>query len=259
LSVLIAEDSPDGRLLLKLYLAAGGHAATFTENGSEAFEVFQRSRFDLVLMDLQMPVMDGLTATRLMRDWEREEGREPTPILACTAHALGTERDSSREAGCNRHLAKPISQEELLAVLAEYDRTSITPPDIPEGFEALSAAYLAGVREHCETLAVLFQNKDFATMEEICHNFKGTGSSFGFQEITKLGERLERAAQEGDAARLSAGLEKLAAFLDLVRMDPAAPSANAPLFREDAGWQGRFREPRHQTPLDLPSRACDSR
>ena len=87
-------------------------------NGREAVDKFAGGQFDIVLMDLQMPEMDGLQATRLIREWEQLHQKAPTPILACTAHA--DSQEASLAAGCTGHLVKPISKERLSAALAQY-------------------------------------------------------------------------------------------------------------------------------------------
>ncbi len=90
------------------------------ENGIEGLEKFKRNKYDLVFMDIQMPKMDGYTATREIRKWEKENELEPTPIIALTAHALKEEGIKSIEAGCNAHLTKPIKKKTLLRALEEY-------------------------------------------------------------------------------------------------------------------------------------------
>ena len=83
-------------------------------------EKFKAAQYDIVLMDMQMPVMDGLSATRAIRAWEAAQGRPPTPIIALTAHAIREDAEKSLEAGCNAHLTKPIKKATLLASLQEH-------------------------------------------------------------------------------------------------------------------------------------------
>jgi CheY-like chemotaxis protein len=88
------------------------------ENGALAVDRFRTHDYDLVLMDIQMPVMDGLAATRAIRDFERKNGRKPTPVVALSASALAESFVKSREAGCNEHVTKPIRKAALLEVIA---------------------------------------------------------------------------------------------------------------------------------------------
>ena len=114
LNILLVEDSEDNIILLKSFLKRTPHRVVEARNGREAVELRRRESFDLVLMDIQMPVMDGYTATRTIRQWERESGVDPVPVYALTAYALNGDAEKSLAAGCNGHLSKPISKRVLL-------------------------------------------------------------------------------------------------------------------------------------------------
>jgi CheY-like chemotaxis protein len=122
LRILLADDSADNRLLIQAYLKKYPFQIDIAENGEKAVAKFQSSSYDLVLMDMQMPVMDGYTATRKIRAWEQQQQVPPTPILALTAYALKEEIQKSLDAGCTAHLAKPIKKSVLLEALAQYGR-----------------------------------------------------------------------------------------------------------------------------------------
>jgi len=124
LRVLVAEDSPDNRLLVQLYLEGGPYALTFAEDGRQAVEQAATAAYDVILMDLQMPVMDGLTATRRIRAMERERGERAIPIMALSANARPEDVEGSLEAGCTAHLSKPISKRRLRAALDDCGRAS---------------------------------------------------------------------------------------------------------------------------------------
>ncbi|MBF0294643.1 MAG: response regulator [Magnetococcales bacterium] len=117
LTILLAEDVKMNQALFLAYLVQTPHAVVVAEDGREALNRVKEGRFDVVIMDVQMPEMDGLTATRLIRAWEREAGRPPMPIIALTAHALEGERLRCLEAGCDRYFTKPIRKKVLLEVL----------------------------------------------------------------------------------------------------------------------------------------------
>ncbi len=118
LRILLAEDSPDNVALIRAYLKRTGHTLEVVENGRLAVARLRAESYDLVLMDMQMPEMDGYSATRAIR--EREAGGPRTPILALTAHALVGDADKSLAAGCDEHLVKPIKKAQLLSVLERY-------------------------------------------------------------------------------------------------------------------------------------------
>jgi CheY-like chemotaxis protein len=120
--ILVAEDSEDNRFLVEAYLSEHPSELFFAENGLAALHAFEAETFDLVLMDIQMPVMDGLAAARSMRNYERRTGSGRTPILALTANALLGDEEASRAAGCDGHLAKPISKKELISAVQNFRR-----------------------------------------------------------------------------------------------------------------------------------------
>jgi signal transduction histidine kinase/DNA-binding response OmpR family regulator len=119
-AILLVEDTSDNRLLIKAYLKKEPYEIDEAENGEIAVEMFKSREYGLVLMDVQMPVMDGHQATRLIREWEREQGRPATPIIALTAHAIKEDMEKSLRAGCTAHLTKPIKKTTLLQVIGQY-------------------------------------------------------------------------------------------------------------------------------------------
>ncbi|THD65009.1 ATP-binding protein [Phenylobacterium sp.] len=118
LKVLVAEDHPTNRKVVELILEPLGVDLTMVEDGRQAVEAAVREAFDLILMDLQMPVLDGLSATREIRAAEADAGRAPVRIVALSANALPEHIAEARSAGMDSHLAKPIRPEELIAVLS---------------------------------------------------------------------------------------------------------------------------------------------
>ena len=122
LKLLLVEDSEDNRMLILAYLKRTQHQVDIAENGQIAVERFTGGSYDLVLMDMQMPVMDGYSATRAIREWERQNGRSRTPIVALTAHALSDDAVKTADAGCDAHLTKPIRKATLLEELEHFAR-----------------------------------------------------------------------------------------------------------------------------------------
>lgn len=121
-SILVVEDSPDNRLLIKVYLKESPYVLTFAEDGKAGLDQALAYDFDLVLMDVQMPVMDGLAATRAIRAFEREQGFAAMPIVALTANGGSKDIEGSSKAGCTAHRSKPVSKIELLSVIERYRR-----------------------------------------------------------------------------------------------------------------------------------------
>jgi CheY-like chemotaxis protein len=129
LRILLADDSPDNRLLIHAYLKKTRYVLTEAENGQIAVERFIAGSYDLVLMDLQMPVLDGFGAVRAIRKWEIENSTTHTPIIALTASALEEDVRLTIEAGCDMHISKPVKKLILLKAIVEVteaDREAIS-------------------------------------------------------------------------------------------------------------------------------------
>jgi CheY-like chemotaxis protein len=120
LRILLVEDSPDNQLLVRAYLKPTGYFLDVAEHGAIALDKFKSAHYDVILMDMHMPVMDGYAATRAIRAWERDHDLPPAPIIALTALALKEEGARIFEAGCDTHLTKPVKKSTLLEVLRAY-------------------------------------------------------------------------------------------------------------------------------------------
>jgi len=118
--ILLVEDNEDNRLLVKTYLKKLPYIIDEAENGEIAVDLYRLNTYNLILMDVQMPVMDGHEATRAMRVLEAEDGRPTTPIIALTAHAIKEEIDKCLAAGCDTHVGKPIKKSTLLSVIEDF-------------------------------------------------------------------------------------------------------------------------------------------
>lgn len=119
LKILLVDDSTENKDLICLYLVNYPYDIDYARDGVEAVSMFAEKKYDLVLMDMQMPVMDGYEATKKIRHWEKNKKLPNTPIIAITAFALKDEREKCLAAGCSMHLAKPIEKDQLLAAITE--------------------------------------------------------------------------------------------------------------------------------------------
>ncbi|MBM4054108.1 MAG: response regulator [Planctomycetes bacterium] len=118
--ILLVEDNHDNQILILAYLKKYPLFIDTAENGEVAIEKFVSNAYDIVLMDIEMPVMDGYTATKKIREWEKTHGKDPTPIIALTAHALSEHREKSLATGCNGHITKPIKKARLIEVIENF-------------------------------------------------------------------------------------------------------------------------------------------
>ncbi|MGC1343133.1 MAG: PAS domain S-box protein [Candidatus Binataceae bacterium] len=117
LRIMVADDSADNRILVRAYLKNTPYQLDEAENGRIAIDKFLSRPYDLLLMDMQMPEVDGYTATRAIRDWELEHHQPRTPILALTASALDEDLHRTQEAGCDAHITKPVRKATLLEAI----------------------------------------------------------------------------------------------------------------------------------------------
>jgi len=220
IEILVAEDAPDNRVLVQAYLKSGLYNLTMVEDGQSAVEQFAARTFDLVLMDMQMPIMDGLTATSKIRELERERGGRRTPIVALTAYARQVDIEMSKEAGCDSHLSKPISKAKLVATIVNYwpqdklPAAATNSPDLPDGedvedFDYLVPDYLAARRLEMVEMNELLTASDFARLGVLAHNLKGSGLSYGFPDLTRLGGELEQFATDANTDAAGELLEQL--------------------------------------------------
>ncbi len=122
LRILLAEDIEGNRHLIKSYLKKTPYKLDIAEDGLQAVSKFKENLYDIVLMDIQMPTMDGYAATREIRKWEKENNLAATPIIALTAHALKGDAEKSIEAGCDGHTTKPIRKKILLETIFDYTK-----------------------------------------------------------------------------------------------------------------------------------------
>jgi len=232
--ILVAEDSPDNRLLVRVYLEGRPYKLTFEQDGKAAVERFATSEdFDLILMDVRMPVMDGLAATRAIREMERRRGAPPVPIVALTAKAGLQDMEMSAAAGCNAHLSKPIAKKELLDAIEKYrrqprimeaaqagalPRAQPLTIEMPAGFEDIVPGYLANRKREVTEMGNLLAASDFERVSELGHNLKGSARGYGFPDLVRLGAALEESADRRDRGALRAQMTELRNYLDRVHL-----------------------------------------
>ena len=228
--ILLIDDTKDNQLLIRAYLKQTTYQLDVAENGSVGLQKFISSRYDLVFMDMQMPVMDGYTATRLIRQCEEVEGRTSTPIIAFTANAMRDETMRSLDVGCTAHVTKPLRKAEFLECIARYaDReyteaatthepvrkiTVFADPDL----EALIPRFMDNRRSDIAIMKNALDQQDYDTVKNLAHGMKGAGTGYGFDDITAIGAALEEAAKEHNAKAIHAWIKKLAEYMDRVEV-----------------------------------------
>lgn len=247
--ILLVDDVEANRRVVELFLKAANVKLVHAENGKIAVEKFTEEPFDLVLMDMEMPVMDGLEATRRIRLWEEEKREYRTPIIALTAHALQEHRQKTMDAGCTEFLAKPIKKQALLSVIDLFagrrealidSAPEVIPSEEPveevvsvpevEAFavvdeedspvridpelEDLRPLFLRTVRDFQKQIADAMSAGDFTTVQRCGHSLKGLGSTYAVEEISQAGRIIETAARSQQSPVIKEAFNHLAVFMN---------------------------------------------
>ncbi len=189
-TVLVAEDTPELQVLERRILEMLGATVTLVNNGREAVEQALQEPFDLILMDMQMPEMDGIEATKQLRMLGNE-----TPVIALTANVMQQHKDAFHSAGCDGFLGKPINRKELQQVLKQYLATDPTVQPV-QGAESeiideeLVILFLKRLESQREELVTALEQQNWERMRLIGHNLKGSGALFGYPKLTRTGKQL---------------------------------------------------------------------
>lgn len=249
MDILVADDVTVNRELVAAHLESFPFNLAFAEDGRIAYELANSRPFDLVLMDIQMPNVDGYAATRNIRTSEEAKGSPRVPIVAMTAHAMREEVTRCLAAGCDGHYAKPITRKGLLNTIRQFSKktaggtahaqqkepvaakgptplpakepspaTATAPakapsPAVPDAVAHLVPKYLEACRNQLKELQAATASSDFSAIRRNAHMLKGTGGAFGFPAIAELGARLEQAATGNDTDGVKREVDALHQFL----------------------------------------------
>lgn len=217
-SILIADDVPSNRALLKAFLKNTGAYVVMAKDGREAFDLFKENDFDIVFMDMYMPILSGIQAVTKIRKWEVENDKKPTPILALTADAFDVDAKQMNEAGCDGILTKPIrkltflsnihkfvSKKDLnsLEVYAQNVESHIDSKAVDElmslfdqeGFESFSKDAFRSMENIIIQIHSHTDQEDFSKLSEQFHALRGLAGNVGAKTLAKKCARAEEAAK----------------------------------------------------------------
>jgi CheY-like chemotaxis protein len=208
---LIADDVPQNIEVLELMLSRDGHQVRTANNGLDAWAKFQEELFDIILMDIQMPEVDGLQASKIIRDWEQLQQRNSTPIIALTASVLPKDQQDAYQAGMNGFASKPIDK---LALYAEIARcinlenpaqtpSATTTPDTsatPAVIDLISAEARWGdserlykaIAQFCDEFKRNPLQEDSSDSQSLAHRFKGAAANLGLNQVTQILADIEK-------------------------------------------------------------------
>ena len=205
LRILLAEDNPENAYLVRAYLEGLSVRLEFAEDGGEAVAKARATHYDLILMDIQMPVLDGYAATRMIRGFDPH-----VPIIALTAHALIHASGEAMRAGCNGYVAKPVERDELLQTILQLARPA--PAPVKKGFypesESARTSFLQNRKRDMQRIADARAQGDLDAVRRIGHNIKGCAKGYGFPEIGVAASAIEDAIRENELAALERSIEQ---------------------------------------------------
>ncbi len=241
-AILVADDSPESCSIVERFLTRDkAYRLAFACNGQEAVEVFSSQRVNLVLMDMEMPVLDGYEAARAIREMPR--GAE-VPIIAMTAHVGSREEKKCLDAGCTDTLGKPLSRDRLIQCTElhlgepqsiesahregrgpapetrarrEEDKTEALTVEVDPDIVDLVPRFLENLRRNLLSLKDLLGRKEFEQIQVLSHNMKGNGLGYGFHKISVIGEKMESEARRKDERALRHSLDQLEQYLSKVQ------------------------------------------
>ena len=239
--VLVAEDNPVNQIVAEEYLSSLGCKVTIAENGLQALAEIERGEFDVVLMDCQMPEMDGYTATGQIRAREKAGGRAKLPILAVTANAYETDRQLCLASGMDSYLSKPYSQGQLADALRAVmqvaaspenrDRTDgavaavVAPRAIaavrPRLREKLLGTYLRFAPDTMKSLVAALEAGDANAVVLLAHSLKSGSANVGLDAIAEVCAALESAGRAGDLSGCRRLVARLGELNEAVSADTA--------------------------------------
>lgn len=216
LNILLVDDNDENRLVIKSFLKSFPWKIDEAKNGREAIQSFQQRKYDVVLMDMQMPVMDGYSATREIRKIESSSDDNHTPIFALTAYALKEEIDKSLDAGCDGHLSKPIAKAKLVRVIQEI--TADIHVTVDKELEELIPEYLNKRKSELLELKKHFEQHNYSSIQAIGHKLRGSAGSYGFSELSEVGKEFEEKARIMDSTSVKNALMRYEHYLNKVRI-----------------------------------------
>ncbi len=224
LKILVAEDNPDNQLLLQLMLQKARTGCVLVDNGKKAVECVLAEDFDLIFMDMQMPVMGGEEATRLIR----HAGIE-TPVIAVTANVMSEDAERYRRAGCQALLAKPVMQADLLAILARFGSKAVIKADQLEQqlaqdpqMQALKQQFTLQLPLLWQQLEAQFNRQQWSELAYAAHSLKGSAGSMGYPQITCLAGELEVSARAQQTADCAGQLQQLRLIISSTQPEPVS-------------------------------------
>ena len=209
LRILVVDDNHLTLNIVTQILHNYGFQTEVASNGLEALDLLPQNRFDLLLMDMQMPLMDGYQATMNIR---AQSTFQSLPIIAMTANSTPNAREKCLSSGCNAYIAKPFKAEELMNEIANCFKNNIpkSPGEVERKLIAeLIPDFLDSLYESIQELDVAVKSNDLEGVKNISHDIKGSAGLYGFHEISRTAAKIEQAAGANESQAINSSFTQL--------------------------------------------------
>ncbi len=232
--ILLVDDNKDNCNLIRLYLRNTPFTLKTVDNGLEAVKAFCAKPYDLILMDLEMPIMDGYEATQKIRQWEQGQKRKPVPIIALTAHAFIRFKKKCLDAGCSDFLTKPVKKAKLIETIGihlqlnnqiqpETDAIMTEEQDpkrliLDRKLAKLIPRFMVNKKQDAKQLLATLEAGAKEELRKQAHTIKGTSWMYGFTHLGNLCQSLEKSAEAGDLMQARQLIEEITRYLDTVQI-----------------------------------------
>jgi signal transduction histidine kinase/CheY-like chemotaxis protein/HPt (histidine-containing phosphotransfer) domain-containing protein len=248
LRILLAEDIEPNRNIINQYLKDSPHTIDIAENGRIAVLKYTNNIYDIVLMDIEMPEMDGLEATRQIRKWEQENNKEKIPVIAITAHAFAEQKKKCFEAGCTGFLSKPLKKTILLQLLTEHFefknknlKTAIPDNTLQSNFndkffknypsdkkfkarinadlEELIPSLFEEIEKELENINNALKNDQYDTLKMLGHGFKGATANYGLNDLSEIFKSMETGAKRENKVMIMYEINRIENYIANVEIE----------------------------------------
>lgn len=229
LKILLAEDDLISRRLIKILIDKIGYNIKTVENGQQVIEEMKNNAYDLILMDIQMPILDGLEATKKIRDMENVQQSKRIPVIAVTAHAMLGDKEKCLNSGMDDYMTKPIEEVELIKKIQKYttskeenlkianierlDNLLGNRDDVVEIINDFISYY----PEQLKNIQEAYEESDWGRLKDLAHKLKGSVSNFEAEQVVDCCKNIEIYAKEGKIEMIDVEMQKLPSDIEKLK------------------------------------------
>jgi len=229
LSILLAEDDLISRRLIRILIEKLGHKVNVVENGKKAFEAFKDDHYDIILMDIQMPLMDGLECTRKIREYEKKHQKVAVMIIAVTAHAMTGDKNKCINAGMDDYITKPIEEQVLLNKINKFGLDQFKDAKVanieklqqllenPADVHEIVSDYLEYYPRQIQLIKEKADQRAYDELANVAHKLKGSVSNFDAEQVVNYLKNLELSAEKKNQGSIEINIKRLEMALESLK------------------------------------------